>query len=162
MVWVPWRGWFRVIGAVRAVTLGAGGKVGYKFYRLHVTAVSSAFGGPRIGELGLLHPHFPPTGQPSGGTASASDYSGGNTPDLAFDGSSDTYWEGSSTFPQWLQYELASPLQVTGYRLQSSASNTRAPSHWTFEASNDGLTWEVLDVRSGVSFSAHQARSYDI
>ena len=53
---------------------------------------------------------------------------------------------------------------VNTYGLTSANDcNFRHPSGWEFVASNDGKTWDVLDVRSGEFFTApHQEKTFDI
>ena len=53
---------------------------------------------------------------------------------------------------------------VNTYGLASANDcNNRHPSGWEFVASNDGKTWDVLDVRSGEYFTARkQEKTFDI
>lgn len=90
------------------------------------------------------------------GTATASgSVGGGETPDKAFDGISNTKWNVSDTSP-WLQYQLTAAQVVVSYVIMSANDAAgRDPVDWTLKASNTGdFTGEevTLDTRSGEDF----------
>jgi len=90
----------------------------------------------------------------------ASDYSTVNVPSNAFDTSLSTAWlvvHDDDT--QWLKVELDNAREVTSYRFYSTVAAS-APNNWTFEGSNDNVTWDVLDTRSSLSLSANTWYSY--
>lgn len=55
-----------------------------------------------------------------------------------------------NSYPQWLSYEFAEPIIISKYSILCRiATPTASPKDWTFEGSNDGVTWYVLDTRVG-------------
>lgn len=45
----------------------------------------------------------------------------------------------------------------------STQTNNRSPSNWTFEASNDGSTWDVLDTVAGeTGWSTGETRTFTV
>ncbi|WP_311078331.1 hypothetical protein [Paenibacillus polymyxa] len=65
----------------------------------------------------------------------------------AFDKNPSSYWE-SAYYGQitWLRYKFDSPQIIVKYTV--SAAYGTAPKNWTFEGSNDALTWDILDTRT--------------
>lgn len=54
--------------------------------------------------------------------------------------------------PAWIAIALPFAFTVNTYRLQPwwpDSFPTRTPTNWTFEGSNDGATWTILDTRVG-------------
>lgn len=70
----------------------------------------------------------------------------------------------SADFTLWLQQEFPEPQIVNKYTLTSGGdAPERDPTHWEFQASNDGVTWEVLDTRTDESFSErNQTREFSV
>eukprot|EP00930_Biecheleria_cincta_P001750 TRINITY_DN102854_c0_g1_i1.p1 TRINITY_DN102854_c0_g1~~TRINITY_DN102854_c0_g1_i1.p1 ORF type:complete len:584 (-),score=102.03 TRINITY_DN102854_c0_g1_i1:58-1809(-) len=66
----------------------------------------------------------------------------------AFDGKNDTTWNGCcSGWPnQWLGYEFPSVERVDGYSFVTAEAE--CPVSWTFQGSNDGNSWSILDNRT--------------
>ena len=64
----------------------------------------------------------------------------------------------------YVVYKFNTATLVDGLRIHNSTEwgpTTRAPKDWTFEASNDGENWTVLDTRSGeTGWVADQIRDY--
>lgn len=83
------------------------------------------------------------------GTSSAS----GGTAWHAFDEDDDTYWDSAADQTGILTYEFDSGKIVDGYAIHIATVNSNAsftnknyaPATWSFEASNDGSNWDVLD-----------------
>ncbi|MGJ4857071.1 hypothetical protein ACN6KF_003055 [Labrys sp. La1] len=76
----------------------------------------------------------------------------------AFDRDSSTTWNASSPANEWLSYTFPSARIIVGYSVQSGTGLVggeqwilRAPKAWTFEGSNDGVNWTVLDSQFGQS-----------
>lgn len=81
------------------------------------------------------------------GTAYASSEWAGHEAYQAFDHNDSTYWSTSSGSYGELRFSFSSQKKVTSYTLRTSsqaAGNT--PKNWTFQASNDGVNWTVLDT----------------
>merc|ERR550519_2279148 len=87
---------------------------------------------------------------PSMGSAET-EYGSSQTVDKAFDEYTDgdgQYYCSLTGHPTgWLQYEFSSPVTLSRYGLEEGFWLT--PRDWTFEGSNDGTSWEVLDEQSG-------------
>lgn len=61
------------------------------------------------------------------------------------------------SFPSvfWFQEKFATPTVVNAYTFTSgNDSPDRDPMDWNFVASNDGVTWDTLDVRTGETFAS--------
>lgn len=105
------------------------------------------------------------------GTASASTENGTRVAWQAFDGATaligSNAWQATTT-NGWLRYSFVAVRQVTSYTLRpiagdDAANVNRAPKTWTFEGSNDGSTWSVLDTQTNVAaWGATETRSYSI
>lgn len=83
----------------------------------------------------------------------------------AFDGSSATYWLTSSALPQRLTVQFGAAQVVRQYSITAgpSVGSTARPESWTFEGSNDGSTWDVLDTQTSVpAWSNLENRDYTL
>ncbi|MGG0667633.1 discoidin domain-containing protein [Lederbergia citrisecunda] len=75
----------------------------------------------------------------------------------AFDDKLETIWSNNSNsvnFPIWVKISLPAKKRVRRYELTMNSGlidNLRTPKSWTFEGSNDGNAWTVLDVKENVS-----------
>jgi hypothetical protein len=87
------------------------------------------------------------------GVASASTIGTGHEAYKAFDGLTTTYWSSSNAAiaSTWLRYDFPSPVAVNRYILRGYKQLAQNPSAWTFEGSNDGTSWTVLDTRAGIN-----------
>lgn len=55
----------------------------------------------------------------------------------------------------WIQYTSPEKLNISRYALTSCMGiSQRNPRHWTLEASNDGIVWNLLDERKNQDFVA--------
>ena len=124
-------------------------RTGFRYYRLNITNCESN---------SVILYDFKMYDQPSsnicvGGTATASEWDAGYYPEYAFDGSMDTEWYyGYSNTPGWLKYDLGEGNEkiALSYALtQWDASYGYYASDWTFEGSNDDITWDILDTQTG-------------
>jgi Concanavalin A-like lectin/glucanases superfamily len=83
-------------------------------------------------------------------TAASSEFSGTYAAVNATDRAYTNYWVANAS-TGWLRVRLAAPYVATGYRIISNINEpNRAPKTWTFEGSNDTLSWDVLDTRTNV------------
>jgi hypothetical protein len=58
----------------------------------------------------------------------------------------------SASLSAWLRYDFPQAQIVNQYVIYpQSTATTRAPKNWTFEGSNDGMKWDVLDTRNDIS-----------
>jgi len=61
----------------------------------------------------------------------------------------------------WLSYTFTTPTIVRRYTITGYSTVTYSPNTWTFEGWN-GSYWEVLDSRSGITWTASEKKTYDI
>jgi hypothetical protein len=98
-----------------------------------------------------------PTNYTTGGTVTAnSEWTAmGFVATNLVDGNLQTRWmteEGA--FPAWIKYVWDTGKNVVGYSLASGPDIPgRDPKDWTFEGSNDGTNWTVLDTQTNNSFT---------
>lgn len=97
-------------------------------------------------------------------TASASSTAAGSSAANLFDGGAG-YWEAavvaSTGAPVAVVAQYASAKTVDQYSIKARADNPeKAPSSWTFEGSNDGVNWTVINSHIGEVFSAAQTKKY--
>lgn len=96
---------------------------------------------------------------PSGIASSSSE---NNTTTLgawrAFDGDFNSATNGWTTVLNvktgWLRYEFQTSKIISKYSIapvNSIENINRSPNSWTFEGSNDGSTWDILDTRTNIS-----------
>lgn len=109
-----------------------------------------------VGRLSVYYPStiIPDNKVPMYTSASSaitsSTVNGANYPHYAFDGDDTTYFQGvrTSTEPCILAYTFDSPISIQQYAMQKFYVYG-APSHWTFEGSNDANTWDTLHTVTG-------------
>lgn len=98
----------------------------------------------RLGESGAV---------PNVSAATASSNFGAEPPANAFDQYSTTYWTTAAVPTGWLQAQLATAAVVPRYSIKRRDDNpARNATAWTFEGSNDGSVWTVLDTRSAITW----------
>jgi hypothetical protein len=80
-----------------------------------------------------------------------------------------TTWASSgASLPQWLAYQFAAPVTANGYAINQRAYQAyfaleQAPKAWTFEGSNDGITWLVLDTQTNqTGWTVGERRAFNI
>lgn len=110
------------------------------------------------GGTGTIVPVMTADNAPSGVASASSVWPSPNLEAFrAFDNDPSSYWQSQTSQAAWLQYQFAASTVVNGYTITmgkinsdvSYASVDYAPSDWTFEASNDAVTWTVLDSQVG-------------
>ena len=85
--------------------------------------------------------------------ATSSTNYGSEPPGNAFDGSATTYWTTNGVSSGWLRAQLASAVVETQYKItRRDDLPNRNPKTWTFEGSNDGTTWTVLDTQTNITW----------
>lgn len=96
----------------------------------------------------------------TGGTATASNSTGSNTPNKAFDDNTGTFWQTQTSNP-WLKYELSSAATIVKYSIQNHTFTAQTPQAWTFEGSNNDSDWTVLDTVTGqTGWTSTQIRTF--
>ncbi|MGG1650397.1 discoidin domain-containing protein [Paenibacillus sp. NRS-1775] len=84
------------------------------------------------------------------GIVNASSYDNDSVaPWKAFDGSASTYWSTSRINGKGaIQYSFPTAQMIKKYSIRSGGEDGRmAPNSWTFEGSNDGSNWTILDTQ---------------
>ncbi|MGW8958627.1 discoidin domain-containing protein [Paenibacillus sp. NPDC055715] len=98
-----------------------------------------------------LVPHMTSNTLPSGVASASNEYSYAYR---SFDGDFATIssaW-GSDENTAWLRYDFPKPEVIEQYVIYPQTTATdRSPKDWTFEGSNDGVTWNVLDTQSNIT-----------
>ena len=98
---------------------------------------------------------------PSGAVA-ASSVNGANAAWLAFDRNTGTVWQSSSVNAAWLSYQFPTGRIIKRYGFFSHSSNPGNIRTWTFEGSNNGSTWVVLDTQTNFVTGTSTFYSFDI
>ncbi|WP_200889584.1 discoidin domain-containing protein [Cohnella kolymensis] len=61
----------------------------------------------------------------------------------------------------WVQFKLSEPAAVVKYALTSANDAPgRDPRNWTFEGSDDGQTWTVVDTRTNQTSAGASSQTY--
>jgi len=100
----------------------------------------------------------------AGCTMSASNDNGGANPAWkAGDDDTATYWRNASGGVATLTAQLASAQKVGAYVIygDSAATNT-VPGSWTFEGSNDGVSWTILDTQTTYPWGSGYAGEFSV
>jgi hypothetical protein len=118
-------------------------------------------------DAGNIIPTMTSNTAPSG-VASASGFSSGYEPWRAFDKTTPSAWLVDP--PQsWLSYQFTSAKNIKKYII-TGVDSTVAPNHslnrnpkaWTFEGSNDGTNWKILDARENKTWNNAEKKSFNI
>ena len=102
----------------------------------------------------------------SGIANSSSYYSAGYEHWRAYDGltgASDHWFSAATT--GWIGYDFYESKSVTQYAITGVSSGygtNRSPTAWTFEGSDDGITWTVLDTISAQTWSSLEVKTFNI
>ncbi|WP_339304643.1 discoidin domain-containing protein [Paenibacillus sp. FSL L8-0435] len=68
-------------------------------------------------------------------------------------------WTTNAIPTGWISYQFTRQLFIGKYAIYpQQTALTRAPKNWTFEGSNDGATWTILDTQSNVTTWANSTR----
>ncbi|WP_019639008.1 SPRY domain-containing protein [Paenibacillus fonticola] len=100
---------------------------------------------------------------PSGVASASSIYSSTYDVWKAFDidDTGTSYWRSANNtvYPVYLEYEFPTPIRIGRYGLIGVTSVL--PKEWTFEGSNDGVSWVILDERT-VTLTALVLTTFDL
>lgn len=100
----------------------------------------------------------------AGGVAigTKSSYVAGSGPDMAFDGNGTTYFDpGANYVGAYVGYDFGTPVSIAEYGLWASYPGY-IPTAFEFRWSDDGVTWTVVDTRSGVSWEGSAPQYFQI
>ncbi|MDT9719212.1 discoidin domain-containing protein [Paenibacillus sp. ClWae2A] len=94
------------------------------------------------------------------GIASASNTNNPSFPYRAFDGDIGGTWYATASFPITLQYEFTQSRVIGKYSLLGYTAENNSKS-WTFEGSNDGVKWTILDEQENqTNWTVGEVRSF--
>jgi hypothetical protein len=99
---------------------------------------------------------------PSGAAIASAQQSAGVAAWNAFDRNTGTAWNPGTANTGWLGYQFTSGKVIKRYGFFSHTTNTQSPRTWTFEGSNNGSTWVVLDTQTNFVTSVSIFYSFDI
>lgn len=103
---------------------------------------------------------------PSGVASASTEANSGNAAWNVFDKSTTTKWTTLNVTTGWVKYDfLTKRVLVSQYGITGPVSGqaTKGPKTWTFEGSNDGTTWIVLDTQTNApSWGVLEQRTYTI
>lgn len=102
----------------------------------------------------------------SGIANSSSYYSAGYEHWRAYDGltGASDHWF-SATTTGWIGYDFYESKSVTQYAITGVSSGfgtNRSPTAWTFEGSDDGIIWTVLDTISAQTWTSLEVKTFNI
>ncbi|MGG3504994.1 discoidin domain-containing protein [Paenibacillus lautus] len=154
--------------------------VDYKIYRINITANNGDTGAISLDEIEMfeyiyeykalflndgkikyfsqpyysenLIPKMTSSQVPRGVVRASNETSSNYAAWLAFNEADNNCWQ-STTEQCWISYMFVKPTIVSSYKLKSWSSVYGAymPKSWTFEGSNDGVTWTILDEKKDVN-----------
>ncbi|OME44717.1 hypothetical protein BSK59_33195 [Paenibacillus odorifer] len=58
------------------------------------------------------------------------------------------HWQSANVPSAWVAYQFPSEKRITKYTIEAGVYPNAAPKSWTFEGSNDGVTWDILDSQT--------------
>jgi hypothetical protein len=97
------------------------------------------------------------------GVAAASSVQGTNAAWQAFDRNTGTVWQTlSGNNSGWLSYQFPTGRIIKRYGFFTHSSNSNNPRTWTFEGSNNGSTWTILDTQTNFVTGVSTFYSFDI
>jgi hypothetical protein len=99
---------------------------------------------------------------PSGTAAASSVNTVSTSAWNAFDRNSATIWQSANVAGQWLSYQFPTGRIIKRYGFSTFNNSLQLPRTWTFEGSNNGSTWAVLDTQTNFSTAISTFYSFDI
>ena len=116
------------------------------FWRVRIDAVHIGSGGSMTIREFYFYERLDGSGQTTtnkwGGTATASSFLGStNSPDKAFDNSTNGWTVNPSTLPCWIQFQHSYPVYLNSIKIYANGNFT-SPRSFTVQSSNDGIAWE--------------------
>jgi hypothetical protein len=96
------------------------------------------------------------------GAAAASSVTSTNVAWRAFDRNTGTFWQSGVNNTGWLSYQFPTGKIIKRYGFFSYITNSNNPRTWTFEGSNDGSNWTVLDTQTNFVTGVSTFYSFDI
>lgn len=100
---------------------------------------------------------------PSGVASASSDSGSGYEAFRIMDGvtTNSRWWPTNGATPSWVQYQFTEAKTVITYDIV--AFNVYGPSEWKLQGSNNGSSWNDLDVRTGISaWGSYERRYYTV
>ena len=92
----------------------------------------------------------------TGDNGKANSNNGSENAYRAFDGDDLTYYNAGTSIPYYISYEFNEIQSVSSYEIMSYghwlSNNSASIKSWTFEGSNNGTIWDILDTQTGYVF----------
>lgn len=106
---------------------------------------------------------FSESAVPTVSAVTASSNFSSEPPSAANDAHPGTFWTTNGTSSGWLRYQLAGASVVTTYAIsRRNDIPNRNPKTWTFEGSNDGSSWTVLDTQTNITWpTADEVKTFN-
>lgn len=145
----------------------------YLYYRLYITQfyrANSSVSYCSIAEWKLYDSNGNDLARQSGCSYSASSTGEGNVNNV-FDNNTSTFWHSnysSQTLPQWVKVQLPQAGKIASYsicpRNYMDGGKVDRPTAWKLQGSNDGSTWDDIDVQSGLTdgWAANTYRNFPV
>lgn len=97
------------------------------------------------------------------GIAKASGVYSSNYAWKAFDRQSNTSWTAPADANSgWISYMFPIKKIISKYNIINTAFVNSSPKDWTFEGSNDEVSWDVLDTKQSMIFDAYEKKEFVI
>jgi len=116
-----------------------------------------------INQVPIMTSYILPSGEVN---ASSTNYGMGSRAWMAFNRNFDDSWfsNPSSSTPQWLQYQFSSPKSISSYTLFMGGGIVSVvfPKAWTFEGSNNGTIWTILDTQTNQVLNSQVKQDFDL
>lgn len=85
-------------------------------------------------------------------------------PKSAFDGingNAYNYWFSKTASNEWIKYDFDKSPKIIGTYTIAPRNSTGAPKSWTFEGSNDNISWDILDTQiNQINWMPYEERDY--
>lgn len=141
-----------------------GGIKGYRFYRLTIQSPENTTLKFSLAELQFFGSYetLSPNAATNVGNLTAQYGEDGGLTNLIDNGFSS--YKQEQSLPFWIQYESLRPMKLGTYALVTGNDITKAPRAWELHGSNDGQTWDILDVQRNKNFfnAPHSTQVYKI
>jgi hypothetical protein len=126
----------------------------YLYYRLNISAAQAGENGYcSFCELDVTRYVHAPV---------ASEFYWNEPPRNAVDSNPGTFWTTNGSMAAWLRLDFDIPVAKGDYVIYPrSATNTeRNPKTWTWEGSNDAISWTVLDTQTNYTWTLNQYHTF--
>lgn len=139
----------------------------WRFYFPTIPSGGNGYAGVGEVELKIVANGADVTGS---GTAIASSYYPGYTPDKAFanDGvvrNTQSWFSNTTIYPHWLGYDFGAEQEkdIIEYSLTATdPSNNEMPTTWNFQWSDDAVSWNTLGTETGIGWGHGMTKTFTL